>query len=151
MLRRDGEASNQVVWFTAADGDERFDQTPLAFEVIDEWMANLEAYPERGVAGNRPARAVDSCFDAEGRLLYAGADAWAGILDDRPPGPCTARFPIYGTSRTVAGAPFTGDVFQCRLQPVEEAAAGGVYGWWTPTPEALARLKEIFPEGVCDY
>ena len=152
MLRHDSDAANQVVWFTDAESeDDRFDQTPMAFEVIDAWMVNLRAHPERGVAGNKPERATDSCFDAEGELIYAGNDAWAGILDESEPGPCAARFPVYGTSRTVAGAPITGDVFKCPLQPVDEAVAEGIYGAWTPSPEETARLKEIFPQGVCDY
>ena len=152
MLRHDGDASNQVIWFTEAESeDDRFDQTPMAFEVVDAWMANLEAHPERGVAGNKPEQAVDACFDAGGALIYAGEDAWAGILDDREPGPCTARFPVYGTSRTVAGGPITGDVFKCSLQSVGEAIAEGVYGAWVPSPEQEARLEETFPQGVCDY
>ena len=152
MLDHDGDAANQVVWFTeAVTEDVRFDQTPMAFEVIDAWMANIRAHPERGAAGNKPERAVDSCFDAEGELIYAGEDAWAGILDDREPGPCVARFPVYGTSRTVAGGPITGDVFKCSLQSVDEAVGKGIYGTWEPSPEQKARLEGIFPRGVCDY
>jgi hypothetical protein len=152
ILDRDGDASNQVVWFTdTRPGHPRFDQTPMAFQVIDEWMTNLRATPERGVAGNRPARAVDSCFDADGALLHAGSDAWAGILDDGPKGPCTARFPLFSTSRIVAGGPITGDVFKCHLQPIDEAIRQGLYGDWEMTPPQRARMEAIFPEGVCDY
>lgn len=153
MLNHDGDASNQVIWFTdiGANGEARHDQTPMAFEVIDEWMTNLENHPERGVAENKPPRAVDSCFDAAGDPIYTGTNAWAGILDDAPPGPCTERFPIYRTSRIVAGAPITGDVFKCALQPVESAIDKGLYGTWQPSPDQVDRLKEIFPTGVCDY
>ena len=42
LLNFDGDASNQVIWFTDL---EQFDQTPMAFEVIDEWMRNIEARP----------------------------------------------------------------------------------------------------------
>ena len=52
----------------------------MAFEVIDAWMANIQAHPERGVAGNKPKRAVDSCFDAEGKLIYAGEDVFKCAL-----------------------------------------------------------------------
>lgn len=143
---------NMVIWFTdIVPGEARFDQTMLAFEVIDEWMANLAADPSLSVAAARPARAVDSCFDARGELIYAGADAWAGVLDDGPAGPCAERFRVFSTSRVVAGAPITGDVFKCSLQSVDEAIARGVYGAWQPSAEHVARLKEIFPTGVCDY
>ena len=35
-------------------------------EVIDEWMASPRAHPELGVAGNRPPRGVDRCFETNG-------------------------------------------------------------------------------------
>ena len=39
MLDADGDAGNQVIWFTDARPARAFDQTPMAFEVMDEWMA----------------------------------------------------------------------------------------------------------------
>jgi hypothetical protein len=152
LLDWDGDASNQVVWFTDVEFEgPRFDQTPMAFEVIDEWMRNIEANPELGVAGNKPARAVDSCFDADGELLHAGDDVWAGVLDDAPAGSCTEQFPTYSTSRIVAGAPITGDVFKCALQGIDQAVAAGVYGPVVFSAEQRANLAAIFPDGVCDH
>lgn len=143
---------NMVIWFTdIVPFEYRHDQTLLAFEVIDEWMANLRKHPGMSVVAARPARAVDSCFDAEGELIYAGADAWWGILDDRPAGPCTERFQVYSTSRMVAGGPITGDVYACALQSVDQAIEKGLYGDWQPSAAERARLMEIFPTGVCDY
>src|SRR5690606_39686677 len=66
MLDADGDASNQVIWFTDARPAVAFDQTPMAFEVIDEWMANIARNLHRSVAANKPARAVDSCFASDG-------------------------------------------------------------------------------------
>jgi hypothetical protein len=151
MLNHDGDADNQVIWFTDARPDVAFDQTPEALAVMDQWLANIAARPERGVAGNKPPLAVDGCFDTSGAEIARGDRAWDGILDDRPAGPCTERFPTYGTSRTVAGAPITGDRFTCRLQPVAAAIAGGVYGDWRPSRAEQERLEQIFPTGVCRY
>jgi hypothetical protein len=151
MRGHDGRAGNQVIWFTDARPAVAFDQTPEALAVIDQWMTNIRAHPRRGVAGNRPPLAVDRCFDTLGNEIAAGPHVWDGILDDRPDGPCTAYFPIYGTSRTVAGGPIEGDVYACRRQSVPAAVARGVYGDWTPTPAERNRLKEIFPTGVCRY
>ncbi|MBY5164054.1 DUF6351 family protein [Salsipaludibacter albus] len=152
LLDHDGDAGNQVIWFTDGndDGDE-YDQTGLALEVMDDWMAAIVANPRRSVADNRPPAAVDSCFDASGTLLAAGEDAWAGILDDAPAGPCTEAFPLYSTSRIRAGGPITGDVFQCDLQPVADAVQAGVYGDVVLDAAAVARLEAIFPTGVCDW
>jgi hypothetical protein len=151
MLDHDRQAGNQVIWFTDARPDVAFDQTPEALAVIDEWMANIQAQPERGVVGNKPALAVDRCFDTLGNEIARGDHVWDGILDDRPAGPCTELFPIYGTSRTVAGAPFTGEVYACKLQPVRAAIARGVYRDWRPDQAERERLEEIFPTGVCRF
>jgi hypothetical protein len=151
IVDQQGDAGNQVVWFTDADPAAAFNQTPMAFEVIDEWMANIKAHPERSVAENRPPAAVDSCFNTDGSLIAAGEDVWDGILDDRPAGACTERFEIFSSSRQEAGGPIRGGVFKCQLQPVTEAIAKGVYGDWQPDAAQQARLEAIFPTGVCDF
>ena len=151
MLNYDGSASNQVIWFTDARPARAFDQTPMALEVMDEWMANIRAKPWRGVSRNKPAAAVDSCFATDGSLLYSGSDAWAGILDSRSPGPCTQAFPLFSTSRIVAGGPIEGGVFKCALKPLSQALADGTYAPWAPAAEDVSRLQQIFPTGVCDY
>lgn len=151
LLEHDGDAGNQVVWFTDARPEVAFDQTPMAFEVIDEWMQNIEAHPERSVAENRPDAAVDSCFATDGSLIASGDDVWAGVLDDEAPGACTSQFEVYSSTRRVAGGPYQGGVFKCQLQPVADAIADGLYGDWQPTPAEQARLEEIFPTGVCDF
>jgi hypothetical protein len=146
-----GNADNQVIWFTDARPVPAFDQTPEAFEVIDEWMANLRAHPELGVAGNRPPRAVDRCFALDGSEIAAGDHVWDGILDANPPGPCTQLFPIYKSSRIVSGGPIQGGIFKCALESVDAAIADGDYGAWVPSATERARLLEIFPDGVCDW
>jgi hypothetical protein len=151
IIDRRGTAANQVVWFTDARPGRAHDQTPMALAVMDEWLANLRAHPRRGAEGTKPAAAVDSCFATDGTLIHRGRDAWRGILDGGAAGPCTRRFPIHGTSRTVAGGPFDGRLFKCALQPVRTAIARGLYGDWHPTAAERTRLAQIFPTGVCDY
>jgi hypothetical protein len=151
MLDYDSDAGNQVIWFTDARPSTAFDQTPMAFQVIEEWMRNIKANPERTVAQNRPAAAVDSCFATNGDLIAAGNDVWNGVLDDASPGACTERFEIYSSSRRQAGGPFRGGVFKCELQSISQAITAGLYGSWTPTGDEQMRLEQIFPTGVCDF
>jgi hypothetical protein len=146
-----GNAGNQVIWFTDARPAVAFDQTPMAFAVMDEWVRNIKDHPERSVAENRPAAAVDSCFDTNVQPVASGPDVWNGVLAEEPPGACTQRFPIYSTSRRVAGGPFRGGVFKCQLQSVSDAIAADAYGSWEPSTAERARLEEIFPAGVCDF
>jgi Tannase-like family of unknown function (DUF6351) len=151
MLDFDGDASNQVIWFTDARPARQVDATPEALEVIDEWMANIRAHPEMGVAGNKPELATDRCFTTQGAEIARGADVWDGILDGGPAGVCTQQFPLHSTSRIVAGGPLRGGVYKCALQSVDDAIADGLYGSWTPSGAEVARLKQVFPTGVCDY
>jgi Tannase-like family of unknown function (DUF6351) len=152
MLDHDGWASNQVIWFTDARPQEEFDQTPEAFEVIDDWMANIRRHPKRGVAGNKPALATDRCFTTQGQEIARGSRVWEGILDDDDgPGTCTREFPLHSTSRIVAGGPLRGGVYKCALQSVDRAISRRLYGAWGPSSAQRERLEEIFPTGVCDY
>jgi hypothetical protein len=147
-----GNHDNQVIWFTdARPAAPMFDQTPEAFAVIDQWMANLRAHPELGVAGNKPPLAVDRCFATNGTQIAAGDGVWNGVLDGAPPGACTSQFPLFSNSRRVAGGPTEGGIFKCALQSVDDAIAAGVYGAWVPSPAEHTRLLEIFPTGVCDW
>jgi Tannase-like family of unknown function (DUF6351) len=151
MLDHDGRASNQVIWFTDARPARLADQTPEAFDVIDEWMTNVRRHPGRGVARNKPALATDRCFTTQGEEIARGSRVWDGILDDDDAGACTQAFPLHSTSRIVAGGPLRGGVYKCALQPVEKAVARRLYGGWRPSSDEVARLKAIFPSGVCDY
>jgi hypothetical protein len=147
MIDGQGHADNQVIWFV----EPPLDNTIVAFHVIDDWMTNIRNHPDRSVAENKPPAAVDKCFDGQGDLIAEGPDVWDGILNDEPEGACTEAFPLYSTSRIVAGGNIKGDVFKCHLQTVDEAIDGGVYEGISLTAQNIARLKEIFPDGVCDY
>ena len=152
VLDRMGSSDMLVIWFTdTVPGTPKASQSLDAVAVMDEWMRNIRQNPTAGIRAKRPPRAVDSCFDVQGQLIYAGEDAWDGILDDKPAGPCTERFPIYRTSRIVAGAPIEGGIYKCALKPVEQAIMDGTYAPWVPSAEQAATLKTIFPTGVCDY
>lgn len=147
-----GHSGNLAVWFTdTTPGVAKASQTLEALAVMDEWLANIRANPRLSVAQNRPARAADACFDLQGQRIAQGDGVWSGILDGRPAGACTQRFAIYGTSRTVAGAPIQGGIYRCALKPVERAVADGSYAPWVPTAADIAVLQQIHPQGVCDY
>jgi Tannase-like family of unknown function (DUF6351) len=103
------------------------------------------------VARNKPARAVDSCFDTNGDLIASGRNVWDGVLDDRAQGACTQHFPIYSSSRRQAGGPYEGGIWKCQPQSVDRAIRKGLYGDWQPTAAEKARLEQVFPDGVCDY
>ena len=143
MLDGQGHADNQVIWFA----ERPYDNTMMAFHVIDEWMTNIQNNPDLSVVENKPAAAVDKCFDGEGDLIAEGSDVWDGILNDETEGACTEAFPLYSTSRIVAGGNIKGDVFKCHLQTVDEAIDAGVYEGISLTEQNIARLRRSFPPG----
>ena len=152
MIQKMGNSDNLVIWFTdTMPGVPKASQSLEALALMDEWMANIRANPTRTIAQNRPAKAVDSCFDVNGKLMFSGPDVWDGILNNKPKGACTQAFPLYSTSRIVAGAPIEGGIYQCALKPVDTAVADGTYAPWTPGAAEITKLKQIFSSGVCDY
>ncbi len=146
LQRARGHARNQVIWMSRQPHDPQ----PEAFTVMRRWLENRQAKPALTAAETRPSGAVHRCYDAQGGVLAEGAGVWDGSWNGRVPGACMQHYPIYSTSRQVAGGPVSGDVFQCRLQSVEQALDSGVYGSVDMRPWR-ERLERIFPRGVCDY
>jgi hypothetical protein len=152
MLDGAGHHDNQLIWFVDARPDRaEYDPTLEAFEVLHEWITNIQDDPDASVGDNRPDGAADACWETDGTLIASGDDVWAGKLDDGAPGPCAQAFETYTTSRIEAGAPISGEVYKCRTMPVATAVAEGLYGDWSPDADQLARLREVHPQGVCDY
>ncbi|MFV8782419.1 DUF6351 family protein [Microbulbifer sp. SA54] len=148
IKRARGHADNQLIWVSHKD----FDPVDEALDIIDHWMQRIAEHPERGVAGNRPVEATDRCFDDQGNVIAAGKGVWNGAWNHQPTGACMKQYPIYSTSRQMAGGPITGDVFKCSLQPVERAIAKGVYGMATSALiDRIDDLRRVFPDGVCNY
>jgi hypothetical protein len=109
-----------------------------AFDLLDQWTtAVANDTSDRSqidkVRAHRPAELVDACYTS----------AETKITDMEL---CAELFPIGTDARMVAGAPATNDVAKCALRPVS-AADYSV----SLTDAQLAELREIFPNGVCDF
>ncbi|MFV2057128.1 MAG: DUF6351 family protein [Thiohalomonadales bacterium] len=153
-----GNYQNQVIWVSACSdlnvttlkSSCSYESTADALDVMDDWMQRQRKNPTGSIVQNRPAKATDTCAAADGSVLYSGVDAWDGILNKKPQGPCSQRFKIYTSSRMEAGEDIKGLIFQCALIPIERFVKE--YGYKTDfNSQELARMRRIFPEGVCDY
>ena len=103
MLNADGDAYNQVIWFTdVVVSDQRFDQTPEALEVMDEWMRT----------SSRTRRAAWRPTSRRARSTAASTT----------PGPeiAAAR-----TSGTASSTPNAAGRLHAAVQDVQHAAARG--------------------------
>jgi Tannase-like family of unknown function (DUF6351) len=115
--------------------------------VLDEWLTAADEHQASEGGSWRDALAATKPVDAESRCERVGAEPIVGTnANDHPQ--CRAAFPIHEEPRMAAGAPRSGEVLKCALQPVEDA--GELYDV-DLTDAQLERLAEIFPDGVCDY
>jgi hypothetical protein len=141
-----GDHGNQIIWTWAATQGALFppDIAPdptiavKSLDLLDRWVAAVQAdrrhiSQHRKVVLDKPADAVDACFDAADNET---TDAAA----------CAARFPHFADPRIVAGSPFTDDVEQCRLTRPRRSDYPVTF-----TDDQWARLRAAFPDGVCDF
>ncbi len=136
-----GNGDKQVIWFAGSE-----------LALLQEIFNAVQALDTYLTTGRRPAAFTDRCVAADGSLIAAGDHVWDGILDDRAPGPCTTAYPIHSSSRMVAGDSIRGDLFKCKLKPLTAALHDGTYGRGARfTAAEVAWLRNVFPDGVCDY
>jgi Tannase-like family of unknown function (DUF6351) len=100
-----------------------------AVDVVNKWLDD----------GKMPPEAVDNCPGPDGKLIY-GSDIY------ERPGPCRDNYPLHDDPRTAAGAARRNDILKCQLKDVSVADYKVTF-----SDAQQARLKQIFPQGVCDW
>ena len=151
-----GHSDHHLIWMAEKDNTlsrrDLLQSLPLddALSVIDQWIINMKAHPERTVAENRPKAANDRCYDKEKNIIDDQAGTWDGQWNGKPLGVCQTRFPHFTHSRMVAGDNIYNDTLMCEKIPVTQAIASGMYGSVNMKPY-VAELEAIFPKGVCAY
>jgi hypothetical protein len=155
LLKYNGSAANHVMLTAASHGrvqtDTRTVGSPLtrmsleALAQLDKWLVAVtndksDTPLAKKVAAHKPADLVDACYPTVAGPLVGAIEK---VTDMER---CKKLFPFAGDARLAAGAPASDDVYKCALKPVATTDYKT-----TPTPEQLAKLKQIFPDGVCDY
>jgi hypothetical protein len=135
-LARNGRPSpNLTIWTRGSSGDIVQALTGTAFDpaeivrLLDEWLTT----------GKQPDEAGDNCTDAEGNIVR-------GSRIYTTPGPCRDLYPLHGDPRTAAGAPLVNDRLKCQTRRADPARYEVEF-----TSEQAQRLRQIFPDGVCDW
>lgn len=154
LVKANGDGDNEVFWVGpgAKPGGPRNDpavaksfalMSGQSLDAMTQWLDRLAADPapltHAKVVKDKPAAAKDAYFDAQG-VKHVEKATWDG------PGGYNAMYPNHSEPRIEAGAPIANDVLKCALKPVN-AADYKV----TLSAAQLARLKAIFPTGVCDF
>jgi hypothetical protein len=146
MLREQGHADNQVIWFAMHP------HAPLgdAFDVLEQWLENMQTDAKLSIAEARPSDATDRCYTDTGLLHASGEEVWDGVWNGKRDGACMAKYPIYSNPRIEAGDDYVGDILKCHLQSVDDAIAGDLYAH-VDVSAHRDELRRVFPDGVCDY
>lgn len=148
LLRDHGDTGSALIWAYAGGIQAGAALVTKAFVTMDAWLANIESDPtrhriERKVVHNKPGAAVDFCLLTNG-ATRAEADApGVGLMDPA----CPVKF--QASPRQAAGGPQAENILKCQLKPL--SFSGPDYAGVTFTPHQQARLRAVFPDGVCDW
>jgi hypothetical protein len=144
--RQFGDHENQVMWRFARSGLlPTATMAGEAFLSMDQWLTNLKADTsdtslETKVRNSKPASAFDYCLLTD--------DATQSVkVTDRAQCDADPFLKPHSSPRQVAGGPLTEDILKCRLKSINTAD----YLPAVLTPNQLARLGAVFPDGVCDW
>ncbi len=113
-----------------------------AIDLLSDWLDAIAAddssksLPQK-VVDNKPADAVDACWINGSRVN--------GVAEIGNDNPCENTYPPHSLPANRAGKPLNSIAGKCTLAPVDPADYG------SPTPDQIARLNAIFPNGVCDW
>lgn len=148
LRNANGHADNHVMrvggrWGFTEDAPDLGD----LFRGMDRWLMAIQGDAGSGtraekVIRDRPSDLNDACWIGEGadRRRVDELQEYGGE------GACAEEYQAYSTPRQVAGAPLANDIVSCALKPVDPE------DYSVALSEAqLTELREIFPEGVCDW
>ena len=68
------------------------------------------------------------------------------VFTSQPTTRCSELFPVYSNPRHEAGGPLAANVLKCQLKPVDAKDYRTAF-----SAAETARLKALFPQGVCDW
>ena len=141
-----GNHDNHVMWRygTSLLAPPASGLTLEAFLAMDTWLGAVKADTSGAslatkISSHKPADAVDFCFLASD-TLFSTKVTDAAACDADP------TLKPHASPRQVAGGPLAENILKCQLRPVVRAD-------YTPglTNDEFARLKAVFPDGVCDF
>jgi hypothetical protein len=140
LRQANGHSDNMVMWRNT---------TPAAARALfDRWMVAYKSDTSNDpqivkVLRNKPKEAVEGCYDKATPPDFIAEHL---VFTSKPTTKCSELFPVYSNVRHEAGGPLAANVLKCQLKPV--AATDYTVAF---TTSEVARLKELFPGGVCDY
>ena len=146
LMKAQGTTDNRVMLTQDRQyGDFRLTSPVLreALGQMDQWLTALSKDASNDAAivkirRAKPAGLVDACWTKDGQKIAEKQQFMAGRCND--------LYPSHSFPRFVAGAPITNDIIKCQLKPISSSDYKVAL-----SADEVARLKKIFPSGVCDW
>jgi hypothetical protein len=146
LMKARGTTDNRVMLTQDRQyGDFRLTSPQLreALSQMDQWLTALSKDTSSDptmakIRRAKPSGLVDACWTKDGQKIVEKQQYLAGK--------CHELYPSHAFPRAVAGAPIANDVIKCQLKPITASD----YKVAMSTDD-MARLKKIFPSGVCDW
>ena len=112
---------------------------------MDQWLTKLTDDTSKDsklmkLRRAKPGDFVDACWTRDEHPQK--------IVERQMPtsGKCNELYPANSFPRGVAGSPLAADVIKCQLKPISPSDYKVTF-----TADETARLKQVFPTGVCDW
>jgi hypothetical protein len=143
LQKANGRTDNEVIWVGGAPAAGQGTLASLSLDAMTKWLDAMAADPRPlntdKVVRNKPADAVDAYWNPAGQKVaeVASWDASTGY---------NKAFPLHGEPRLAAGQPPANDILKCQLKPIRWSDYKATF-----TAQQQARMKAIFPNGVCDF
>jgi hypothetical protein len=141
LLKANGRADNQIIWRSGSTSG--VDMAALSVDLLNRWLDRIVADPAPlspdKVVNDKPADAVDACWDLSGNKIVEPATT-------DPKTQCNKIYPYFSQPQLEAGQALTRDVLKCVLKPINFSDYSVVF-----TAVEQIQLRSIFPNGVCDY
>ncbi|WPG41518.1 DUF6351 family protein [Variovorax sp. EBFNA2] len=144
LQRANGRADNHVLITSSTESAiAGYNYLTTSLDIMNDWLDAIVADPAAAsiakVVRLKPASATDACIDKAGVRIDETQS-----LD--PATTCNTIYPRASTLRIAAGEPLVQDGVKCALKPVKPSDYAVTF-----SNSELARLNQIFPEGVCDW
>lgn len=148
LVNANGHHDNQLI--LAYDQPSLTVQYETAFEMMDEWLASIEANTSSAslaekIVESKPESFVDQCFfeDSVGNVRGTNLDS----------ADCPVKFGM--SPRQVAGGPVAEDILKCQLKPLNLDSSDYQLSLTGDqiifTLDQQSRLQAVFASGVCDW
>ena len=147
LMKANGYTDNQVMLTDDRRWGDSMKAPVLknALAQMDQWLTKMtdDTSNDSKIAKIRrakPADLVDACWTRDEHPQK--------IVERQMPtsGKCNELYPANSFPRGVAGSPLAADVIKCQLKPISASDYKVTF-----TADEMARLKQIFAGGVCDW